>query len=151
MRYDLDTPGTPPEQYFTQTATDGWVVGRAEHGPAGVDQQHARASAATRSRSTERRLASPSAAAQPSLFALIDVATKKTIATRLFAGDPDPNQPFAAFTAFSPDGTAMMQALQSQLWLRSADATLADLSPQPLFTSRSRHRCRVDTFLVAEG
>ena len=41
---------------------------------------------------------------QPSLFALINVATKQTIATRLFASDPNPNQPFAAFTAFFAGG-----------------------------------------------
>jgi hypothetical protein len=133
MRYDLDTPGTPPEQYFTETTTDGGLSDeQSMDPPASNNSTQCFGCHAISLDGTKIGLAF--GGSQPALFALIDVATKKSIATRLFPSDPNASQPFAAFTAFSPDGTAMMQAVQSQLWLRSADATLADLSPNALFT-----------------
>ena len=132
MRYDLDTPGTPPVQYFTQTGTSGMPSDEQNlDPPASNNSTQCFGCHAISLDGTKMGLTFGGSA--PAQFALIDVATKKSIGSRLFPTDPSPNQPFAAFTAFAPDGTAMVQAVQSQLWLRSADATLADLLPNPLF------------------
>jgi hypothetical protein len=133
MRYDLDTPGTPPQQYFTQTGTGG----------APSDEQNMAPPAS--SGSTQclgchsispdgTKIGLTFGGSQPALFALIDVASKKAIATRVFGGDPNAGQPFAAFTAFSPDGAAVVQAAQGKMWVRSADANLSNLVTSPLFT-----------------
>ncbi len=132
MRYDLDSPGTAPVQYFTQTGMNGMPSDEQLLSPPASNNStqcfgcHAISPDGT-------KIGLTFGGSAPELFALIDVATKKSIASRLFPGDPNNGQPFAAFTAFSPDGTAMVQAVQSQLWLRSADATLADILPDPLF------------------
>jgi hypothetical protein len=134
MRYDLDTPGAPPQQYFTQ------------FGPNGMPSDEQNMDPPASSNSTQcfgchaisqdgSKIGLTFGGSGPELFALIDVATKKSIATRLFSGDPNAQQPFAAFTAFSPDSTTLVQERQGQLWLRSADAHLSDLSPSPLFTA----------------
>jgi hypothetical protein len=132
MRYDLATTGTPPEQYFTETGTNGMPSDEQSIDPPASNNSttcfgcHAISPDGT-------KIGLSFGGSAPALFALIDVASKKAIATRLFPSDPNAGQPFAAFTAFSPDGTTIVQAVQSQLWLRSASATLADLSPNPLF------------------
>jgi hypothetical protein len=132
MRYDLDTPGTPPQQYFTQTGQGGAPSDEQNMSPPASNGStqcfgcHAISLDGT-------KIGLTFGGSQPAQFALVDVASKKSIATRLFASDPNPGQPFAAFTAFSPDGTAMLQAVQGQLWLRSTDAKLSNLTPSPLF------------------
>jgi hypothetical protein len=135
MRYDLDTPGTPPEQYFTQTSTDGGLSDEQNMDPpASNGSTQCFGCHAISLDGTKIGLAFGGSA--PALFALVNVATKTTIATRIFSTDPNAGAPFAAFTAFSPDGTTMMQAVQSQLWLRKADATLADINPTPMFSGQ---------------
>jgi hypothetical protein len=132
MRYDLDTPGTPPEQYFTQTSTDGGLSDEQNMDPpASNGSTQCFGCHAISLDGTKIGLAFGGSA--PALFALIDVATKTTIATRLFSTDPNAGAPFAAFTTFSPDGTTMIQAVQSKLWLRTADATLADINSSAMF------------------
>jgi hypothetical protein len=132
MRYDLDTPGTPPQQYFTQTGSSGSPSDEQNMDPPASNGStqclgcHAISLDGT-------KIGLTFGGSQPALFALIDVASKKSIATRLFGSDPNAGQPFAAFTAFSPDTTAVMQAVQGKLWLRSADANLSNLVPSPLF------------------
>ena len=132
MRYDLATTGTPPEQYFTETGANGMPSDEQNMDPPASSNSttcfgcHAISPDGT-------KIGLSFGGSAPALFALIDVASKKTIATRLFPTDPNAGQPFAAFTAFSADGTTIVQAVQSQLWVRSADATLADISPNPLF------------------
>jgi hypothetical protein len=132
MRYDLDSPGTAPTQYFTQTGMNGMPSDEQNLDPPASNNStqcfgcHSISQDGT-------KLGLTFGGSAPALFALIDVATKKSIGTRLFSSDPNNGQPFAAFTTFSPDGTAMVQAVQSQLWLRSADANLTDLLPTPLF------------------
>jgi len=134
MRYDLDTPGTPPQQYFTQLGLNGMPSDEQNlDPPASSNSTQCFGCHAISLDGTKMGLTFGGSA--PELFALIDVASKKSIATRLFSTDPGGGQPFAAFTAFSPDGTAMMQARQGQLFLRSADATLANIIPDALFTS----------------
>lgn len=133
MRYDLDTPGSPPVQYFTQTGVNGMPSDEQNlDPPASNNSTQCFGCHSIPLDGTKMGLTFGGSA--PAQFALIDVATKKSIGTRLFPTDPGSGQPFAAFTAFSPDGTAMVQAVQSQLWLRSADATLADILPDALFT-----------------
>lgn len=66
-----------------------------------------------------------------SLFALLDVAKKAPTATRITesGGQQLLNAGFATLTTFSRDGGSMIQELQGQLYLRSADATLASQGP----------------------
>ncbi len=73
---------------------------------------------------------------QGSLFALVDIATRSPTAARITddAGQQLLTTGFATFTTFSPDDATMVQALQGQLFLRAADATLAST---PLFGSLS--------------
>jgi hypothetical protein len=70
-----------------------------------------------------------------SLFALLDVASKTPTATRVAepGGQQLLNDGFATLTTFSSDGADMVQELQGQLYLRTADATLS--SQGPLFPS----------------
>jgi hypothetical protein len=132
MRYDLDTPGTPPQEYFTQTGVNGALSDEQKMDPpASNGSTQCMGCHAISLDGTKIGLTFGGSA--PALFALVDVASKKTIATRLFPADPNAGQPYAAFTAFSPDGATMMQAVQGKLWLRSADATLANVSSTPLF------------------
>jgi hypothetical protein len=134
MRYNLDTPGTPPEQYFTQNP-----MGTAPSDEENMDPPASASSTVCfgcHAISLDgKKMALAFGGSAPALFALVDVATKKSIGTRLFATDPNASAPFAAFTTFSPDGTTMVQALQSQLYLRTADANLTTLSTAPLFTA----------------
>jgi hypothetical protein len=117
MRYNLDMPGTPPEQYFTQNAPNGMMS----------DEQKALSSTtcfgchAISLDGTKLALAFGGSASAN--FALLDVASKTAIASRLTGA------PFATFTAFSPDGTAMLQSVESVLVLRSADKNLSTLNP----------------------
>jgi len=135
MRYDLDSPGTAPVQYFTQTGMNGMPSDEQNlNPPASNNSTQCFGCHSISLDGTKMGLTFGGSA--PALFALIDVSTKKSIGTRLFPADPGNGQPFAAFTAFSPDGKAMVQAVRSQLWLRSADASLMDLLPGPLFAGQ---------------
>jgi hypothetical protein len=135
MRYDLDTPGTPPQQYFTQLGTGGMPSDEQNMDPPASNNStlcfgcHAISLDGS-------KIGLTFGGSQPALFALIDVASKKSIATRLFSSDPNANQPFAAFTTFSPDGTAVLQSQAGKLWLRSADANLSNLMPGPVFSGQ---------------
>jgi len=133
MRYDLDTPGTPPQQYFTQTGVNGALSDEQNMDPpASSGSTQCMGCHAISLDGTKIGLTFGGSA--PALFALVDVASKKTIATRLFPSDTNAGQPFAAFTAFSPDGASILQSVRGNLWVRSADATLATLSATPLFS-----------------
>jgi hypothetical protein len=133
MRYDLDTPGKPPQQYFTSTGANGMPSDEQNMDPpASNNSTQCLGCHAISLDGTKIGLAF--GGSQPALFALIDTASKKSIGTRLFSSDPNAGQPFAAFTAYSPDGTAMMQAVEGKMWLRSADASLSNLAPNPMFT-----------------
>jgi hypothetical protein len=135
MRYNLDTPGMPPQQYFTQIGMNGMPSDEQNMSPPASTNFttcfgcHAISSDGT-------RMGLTFGGSAPELFALIDVASKKAIATRVFPTDPGAGQPFAAFTALSPDGSTMVQARLGQLWLRSADSMLANLATTPLFTAQ---------------
>ncbi len=99
MRYDLDTPGTAPEQYFTQTGTNGALSSEQAMDPPASNGStvcfgcHAISLDGT-------KIGLTFGGSEPALFALIDVASEKTIATRLFPTDANAGQPFAAFSAF---------------------------------------------------
>jgi hypothetical protein len=136
MRYNLDTPGTPPEQYFTQNQV-GTAPSDEENldPPASNGSQQCFGCHAISLDGTKLGLTFGGSA--PALFALVDVATKKAIATRLFDTDPNMGAPFATYTTFSPDGTVMVQAVQSAFYLRTADANLADVTPNPLFMGQT--------------
>src|SRR5208282_1319654 len=71
------------------------------------------------------------------LFALLDVASKTPIAARITedGGQQLLDDGFASQTTFSPDGANMVQELQGELYMRTADATLA--SQGPLFPKMS--------------
>jgi hypothetical protein len=121
MRYNLDTPGAAPQQYFSQfdePAMDPpYSNGYGQcFGCHAISLDGAKMGLTFGSSTTEN-------------FALFDIATKKTIATRLFPSDPNTGtQPFAAFTTFSPDGTVMLQSVGGKLTLRTADASLTTIS-----------------------
>ena len=143
MRYNLSTPGTPPEQYFTDLGTGGVLSDEQNMDPPASSNSTTCFGCHSISHDGTK-MGLTFGGSQPALFALIDVATKKTIATRMFTGDPNvqvpvatclssPDCAFAAFTTFSPDGTALVQSVGGQLWLRSADANLANLIPNALF------------------
>jgi hypothetical protein len=70
-----------------------------------------------------------------SLFALLDVASKTPTATRITeaGGQQLLNDGFATLTSFMADGSTMVQELQGQLYVRSADSILS--SQGPLFPS----------------
>jgi hypothetical protein len=159
MRYNLDTPGMPPQQYFTEIGVNGMPSDEQNMDPPASNNStmcfgcHAISSDGT-------RMGLAFGGSAPELFALIDVASKKSIATRLFSTDPNATvsdagvpvmQPFAAFTALSPDGTAMVQERLGQLWLRSADSSLANLIPNALFTSQLGNELATTPFWAPQG
>jgi hypothetical protein len=131
IRMNLSMPGTPPEVYMTNLdvasyappLSGGWAcIGCHAISPDG----------------TTLGITIGGAAIQPdgngSFFALVDVAKRQPIATRIVSsgGQLLPGG-FATFSSFSADGTALAQELQGQLFLRSADANLT--SQGPLFPS----------------
>jgi hypothetical protein len=150
MRYNLDTPGMPPLQYFTQIGVNGMPSDEQNMDPpASTNSTTCFGCHAISSDGTKMGLTFGGSA--PEQFALIDVASKKSIATRIFSTDPNPGQPFAAFTAFSPDGAAMVQARQGQLWLRSADANLSNLVPNALFTAQLGNELATTPYWSPQG
>ena len=145
MRYDLDMPGTPPLQYYSDSDT------------AKLEQQTMYYQPCFGCHTISHdgsKVAITYGGSQPSLFALLDVATKKplsmgtgasaacgtagsTCSIRLNSGDATgfvPGNGFATQTTFSPDASSMVQMFRGQLLHRAADATLADQGPA-LFTA----------------
>jgi hypothetical protein len=134
MRYDLAHPGTPPLQYYTDTDT------------ANLEQQtqYYQPCFGCHSISPDgTKIAITYGGSSQSLFALLDVATKKALTSgsqtslRISNGDAPGFQAstgYATQTTFSPDGNSMIQMFRGQLLPRAADATLASLGPA-LFTS----------------
>jgi hypothetical protein len=131
IRMNLSTPGTPPEVYMTNLdvvsyappLSGGWAcIGCHAISPDG----------------TMLAISIGGASVQPdgsgSMFALLDVATRKPVATRIADSSGQLlSTGFATFSAFSADGASMVQELQGQMFLRSASASLA--SRGPLFAS----------------
>ena len=137
MRYDLDTPGTPPEQYYTDADT-------AKLEP---QTQYYQQCFGCHSISLDgTKIALTFGGSVPSLFALLDVSKKMPLtdgtnsSIRYSDGDGPSNfvasQGYATTTVFSPDGTSMIQSFRGQLLPRAADPTLDSLG-NALFTSGS--------------
>ena len=131
VRMDLSSPGKLPEVYMTNLdvaayappLSGGWAcIGCHAVSPDG----------------TMLAITIGGASVQPdgsgSLFALVDVASRKPVATRVAdASGQLLTGGFATFTTFSADGTSMVQELQGKLYARSATAALS--SQGPLFAS----------------
>jgi hypothetical protein len=134
IRMNLATPGTPPEVYYTNL--DAVPYSSALSGGWACVGCHAISRDGTKLGIT---IAGSSINANGdgygSLFALLDVASKTPTATRVNQPGTQQllNDGFATETAFTSDGSSMVQVLQGQLYLRSADSTLA--SQGPLFPS----------------
>jgi hypothetical protein len=134
VRMNLDAPGTPPEVYLTNLDDQAYAPplsgGWACVGCHAISQDGTKMGITIGGSSIQAN-----GDGYGSLFALLDVASKTPTALRVTddGGQQLSNDGFAEFTTFSPDGTSMVQELQGQLFLRSADATLA--SQGPLFAS----------------
>jgi hypothetical protein len=134
MRYDLDTPGAPPQQYYSDTDTATLESQTQYYQP--CFGCHAISQDGTKIAITY----DGSAGAK---FALLDVATKKVLTNgtdksiRISDGDAPgfvAANGFATLTTFSPDAMSMVQEFRGQLLLRAADATLTNQG-SPLFAS----------------
>jgi hypothetical protein len=134
MRYDLDHPGTAPLQYYTDTDT------------ANLEQQTQYYQPCFGCHSISQdgtKIAITYGGSSQSLFALLDVATKKALTSgtqaslRISNGDAPgfmASTGFATQTTFSPDGSSMIQQFRGQLLPRAADSSLASQGPA-LFNS----------------
>ncbi|MBI4951324.1 MAG: PD40 domain-containing protein [Myxococcales bacterium] len=112
FRYDLDAPGTPPAQFFSNAESPDLHDGTPEPcvGCHAVSQDG-------------RKMALTFGGSDTSDFELLDVATKAQIAVR----NTDPAG-FATMTALSPDGAYLATSFRGALALRAADATLGELA-----------------------
>ena len=110
-RYDLDAPASPPALFWSNDDSPP-LPGGAPKPCVGC---HSLAQAGD-------KIALTFGGSDPSSFALVNVATKQTIAVR----NTDPNG-FATMTSFSPSGDRMVNAFRGALVLRQADATLAQV------------------------
>ena len=130
VRMDLTSPGTAPEVYYTNLdavpyanpLSGGWAC----VGCHAISRDGSKLGITIGGSSIQAN-----GDGYGSLFALLDVAKKTPTATRIAddAGQQLLNDGFATLTTFSPDGTSMVQELQGQLYLRTADATLASQGP----------------------
>jgi hypothetical protein len=134
MRYDLDNPTAGPQVYYTDADTKALESQTQYYQP--CFGCHSISLDGT-------RVGLTFGGSVPSLFALLDVATKKPftsgtqVSLRISDGDApgfQANNGFATQTVFSPDGLTMVQAFRGQLLPRVADASLADKGAA-LFTS----------------
>ena len=129
IRMNLANPGTPPEVFYqwldADTYSDVLSGGWACIGCHSISQDGKKMGIVLNG-------AAVNPDGQGALFALVDVATRAPTAARITddGGQQILGTGFATFTSFSPDDATMVQALQGQLYLRTADATLAS---QPLF------------------
>jgi hypothetical protein len=134
VRMNLSMPGTAPEVYYSNLdavpyappLSGGWAC----VGCHAISQDGTKMGITIGGSSVQSN-----GDGTGSLFALLDVSARTPIASRVTepGGQQLLNAGFATLTTFSPDGSNMVQELQGQLFLRSADATLA--SQGPLFAS----------------
>jgi len=134
VRMNLEMPGTAPEVYLTNLDDQAYAPplsgGWACVGCHAISQDGTKMGITIAGSSVNAN-----GDGYGSLFALLDVASKTPTALRVAesGGQQLLNAGFASMTTFSPDGSNMVQELQGQLFVRSADATLA--SQGPLFSS----------------
>jgi hypothetical protein len=134
VRMNLSMPGTRPEVYYTNLdavpyappLSGGWAC----IGCHAISQDGTKMGITIGGSSV-----ASNGDGTGSLFALLDVAAKVPIASRVTesGGQQLLSAGFATMTTFAKDGANMVQELQGQLFLRTADATLA--SQGPLFPS----------------
>lgn len=134
MRYDLDQPLAGPQVYFTDDDTKTLEP----------QTQYSQPCFGCHSISLDgTKIGLTFGGSVPSLFALLDVATKKPLVAgndkslRISDGDASgfkASTGYATQTVFSRDATVIIQAFRGQLVQRAADATLAQQGT-PLFTS----------------
>lgn len=117
-RFDLSTPGAPPEDFFVNDPDSPPIQGQ-QHPCVGC---HAITPDGA-------KMALTFGGSIPSAFGLLDIASKKFIASKT----SEPNG-FATETAFSADSERLINQFRGQLVLRAADATLATIG-DPLFSS----------------
>jgi hypothetical protein len=112
-RYDFEKKDAPPELYWTQEQSPPLANG---------EQKPCMGCHAISRDGT--KLALTFGGSDPSDFALIDVASRKTMVVKNQSKDG-----YATMTTFSPDGGRLVNAFRGKLLLRAADATLADVGP----------------------
>jgi hypothetical protein len=135
VRMNLATPGTAPEVYYTNLdavpyappLSGGWAC----VGCHAISRDGSKLGITIGGSSVNAN-----GDGYGSLFALLDVKTKKATATRITeaGGNQLLNAGFAEMTTFADDGSYMVQELQGQLFVRTADSSLAS---SPLFSSMS--------------
>ena len=134
MRYDLDQPLASPEVYYTDDDTKKLEPQTQSSPP--CFGCHSISLDGT-------KIGLTFGGSVPSLFALLDVATKKPLTAgtekslRISDGDApgfQASKGYATQTVFSREGNVIIQAFRGQLVQRAADATLADQGA-PLFMS----------------
>jgi hypothetical protein len=144
IRMNLAAPGTPPEVFITEQDVIVYAeLNPPNNGPLTGDFAcigcHAISQDGTKLGIT---IGGAAAITEPdgkagggngSWFALIDVANKIPIVARIIDNTQQfLKAGFADITTFSSDGANMVQMLQGQLFLRTADA---NLTSTPLFTT----------------
>ncbi|MGH7271047.1 MAG: hypothetical protein ACREJ3_11505, partial [Polyangiaceae bacterium] len=130
VRMNLSSPGTPPGVYFTNLDSAAYASplsgGWACVGCHAISRDGTKMGVTIGGSSVQAN-----GDGAGSLFALLDVAKKAPVATRITesGGQQLLNAGFATLTTFSPDGANMVQELQGKLYSRAADATLASQGP----------------------
>jgi len=135
LRFNLDTPGTAPEIYYSDDDTKNVY-------PA-YTQYYQPCFGCHAISLDGKKIGLSYGGSVPAQFALLDVATKKPFGNAPMQQMTNPpnfsvrwgqdDQGFASATTFSPDGNTMVQEFRGQLFARSADANLMQIGG-PLFT-----------------
>jgi hypothetical protein len=145
IRLNLETPGTPPEVFITQddlipfgqiSATSGSPLtgGSQCIGCHAISQDGTKLGVTIGGAAVNMEPDGKPGGGDGSWFALMDVANKTPISARIVNDMSQFLQTgFAEITTFSNTGDNMVQELQGQLFLRTADANLT--STGPLFAS----------------
>ncbi len=119
-RYNFADAGGKPETYWAQNPDSPMLTG--SNVPADQAGPHACMGCHAISRDGSK-IALSFGGSLPAAFELIDVASKAPIAARL-----DTTTGYASMTTFSPDNTRLINEYHGKLLLRSADASLTDVS-----------------------
>jgi len=118
-RYNFADAGGKPETYWAQNpdspALTGSKIPLDQTGPHACMGCHAISRDGT-------KIGLSFGGSKPAAFELVDVASKKPIASKL-----DTTAGYAVMTTFSPDNSRMINSFQGKLLLRSADMTLTDV------------------------
>ncbi len=118
FRFNLDTPGKPPEKFFVSDPDSPPLPSGDPHPCVGCHAISA----------DGKKMGLTFGGSIPSSFALLDIAKKEFIAKK----NTDPAG-YATVTSFAPDGARLVNGFRGKLLLRAADATMVDIG-SPLFS-----------------